>query len=233
MGREVQFVVTVAVGLAVVGALIGLASGQVINIQEVSPLDAELNGYGEGTDAPSHLIDVGGDFRFSGEAAHNVRIEVTGSDWTVLDMSSVSIRIEGDEPVVFDRRFAEDTVVLAADEVPADTIVEIRFQTVFVGGNDDEQIPVADVRFRYETAGGTVDSTTFTAEADMDESANRVVSDLRGENPDRWQVWLSYVAIGLIILFAVLGVKRWRDWKSQGYPSDDDESLGPGDGPPP
>lgn len=209
-------------GILSVLLVLALAAGAAsATIDVVGEFDATLGGYGDETsELHENEIRVDGQLILDGEDAQNVRISLSDAEHTVLDASSTSVFVEGDESVSFDRQFSANGITIHTEEVPAGTTIRIEFSTYFTGDTDDDEILASTVDVEYETTGGTPDSDSFEVTADTTESANNQLNRLeRGDDISTVQEILSYIGgIAIIALLVVIGMKVLGGGSKSGPP---------------
>lgn len=206
--REKTFYVGTALvfGLILIVAFAGIAAA---TVTVEGDFTGTMVGYGDdaNTDAEEfpNAIAVEGEITVEGEDIVKPEIIVESGESTVLDTSSVELRVPGEQAVPFDSEYRPDTVVQRADEMPAGTTIDIFFTVYFKGETEDEiesdTINAANIQIEYETQGETPEEESFNVETDVSPRAENEISSLRGETTiPLWQEILSYVGAALLAL---------------------------------
>lgn len=214
--RERLFSIWKLLGLLVVVSAVftGVALGQVALEGD---FEGTMVGYGEEAngeagDAPNEIA-VEGSFTVDGEPIEDVEIEVTSGEYTVLDTSSVQLRVPG-EGIAFNTSLGRDQVTKSTGQLPEGTEVELAFSVYYIGDGDsaiaNDTIDAADINVDYRTLGGSSGDRSFDAETEVSNRAESVIADReRGSQLSTVQEILSYVGgftlvvLGLYILIYV------------------------------
>lgn len=245
MGNTNQYVQTGVISvlcvviLLVLGFVGGATALQAINVE--GDFEGDFVGYAEDQDEQSHLIEIEGEFTFTGEDAENVEVRIESGSETVLKQGSVEPFVEGDRSVPFDQTERPGSTLLAAEEsVPSGTTIQLSFETILVGGSETDEISAGEVTVSYETRGGTPGDQTFDLPTDVSDSADNRLGTLQSE-VDSLEQWRTIgiagaaVAIVMLIVTIVLYLKCCRDDNGQPKPGNEQPGGGspPGSGGPP
>jgi len=173
--------------------------------------DGTMVGYGqeanEGAgDAPNE-ITVEGSFTVEGEPIENVEIDITSGEYTVLDTSSLQLRVPG-EGIEFSTSAGPDRLTASTGELPEDTEVELTFIVYYIGETDNtienDSIDAARINVNYRTLGGSQGDQSFSADTDVSNRAESEIASLeRGDQIGTVQEVLSYVGGLAVVLFVL------------------------------
>lgn len=195
--------------LAIVSVVFtGVAVGQVMVDGD---FEGTMVGYGDDANqevgnAPNQIV-VQGSFTIKGEPAENVEITMTSADHTVLDTSSIELRVPG-EGIEFSTSVAPERVTESTSQLPEGTEVELTFSVYYIGDADgsiaDNTINAANINVNYQTLGGSEDETSFDAITNVENRPEAVIDEKeRGSNLGTAQEILSYVG-GLAVVIVAL-----------------------------
>jgi hypothetical protein len=195
--------------LAIVSVVFtGVAVGQVMVDGDFK---GTMVGYGddanrEAGDAPNQIV-VQGSFTIEGEPAENVEIEVTSGEYTVLDTSSLELRVPG-EGIEFSTSVGPDQITESTGQLPEGTEVELTFSVYYIGDADgsiaNNTINAANINVNYQTLGGSEDGTSFNAVTNVENRPEAVIDQKeRGSKIGTAQEVLSYIG-GLAVVIIVL-----------------------------
>lgn len=201
-------VIRKAVVLGIVGCMLLATASGIVAAAVSGDFSATYDGYddGESTDARGHEIAIEGQMEVTGDAAVDPTIVVTGAQPTVLDTASVTVFVEGDRSIQFDRNYQAGEVRMSANEVPAGTTIRIEYLTYYVGGSDSRSITASEVQFNYDRPGGDRTRETFQVDATLEKRPEDFVAAANsGSQLSQIQRVLSYVG-GLAIILALLAL---------------------------
>lgn len=196
-GKRVAMVCLLAAALLVSS---GIAAAAVSG-----SFSAEYDGWDDGDDADvvGHEIRVEGTMTVSGNSLVNPRIVVHPGEYTVLDYETVSIFVEGDRSIQFDKTFREQSVEYRAEEVPAGTELRIQFVAYYVGGAPSADIEASRVNVFYQTPGGDDQREVFRQDLTLENRPEAVIQGLRTDlrNREWFTGTIDMVLTGLGVLF--------------------------------
>lgn len=188
----------------------GVAVGQVA---VDGSFEGTMLGYGDdasggAAEAPNEIV-VQGSFVIEGEPAENVEVEVTSGEYTVLDTSSLELRVPG-EGIEFDTSVGQDRIIESTEQLPEGTEVELTFSVYYTGDADgaiqDDTINAADIDVNYQTLGGSADGASFDVMTNVENRPEAVIAEKeRGSTISTAQEILSYVG-GLAVVIVALYV---------------------------
>lgn len=170
---------------------------------------AEYDGWDDGDDADvvGHEIQVEGTLTVSGDSLVRPRIVVRPGEYTVLDYETVSIFVEGDRSIQFDKAFRQQSVEYQAEEVPAGTELRIQFVAYYVGGAPSADVEASRVNVFYRTPSGDDQREVFRQELTLENRPEAVISGLETDlrNSELFSTAIDYLSIlGVVFLFYIV-----------------------------
>lgn len=226
--------------LIIIVCLASVTVGTAVAAVQVSgDFSGTMVGYGENANVEAgddpNQITVDGSLSVEEEAAVDPVIRITSGSSTVLDTTSVEALVPSEQAVNLEKRPRQGAVVLIpeadADRIPAGTTIDISYNVYFKGGTTKENINAGTVNIEYESPGGTRGSNSFSANTNVKNSPDRIVSQLETSSSISWiQNILSYVGGFAVIILVIVSV--YYIIKSiSGRKTPDDNGRG-GGGPP-
>lgn len=199
--------------LAIISVILsGIVAGQVT---VDGNFEGTMVGYGEDAnaaagDAPNE-ITVEGSFTVGGEPMEDVDISVTSAEYTVLDTSSVELRVPG-EGIEFTTNIGPDQVVKSTEQLPEGTEVELMFSVYYIGDSSDSisdnSINAGTINIDYMTLGGSSGDQSFSAQTDVSNRAeSEIASAQQGSQISTLQKYLSYIggaALVILVLYLLV-----------------------------